>query len=272
MTEPFRLINNSYLTIPNWQNEKTNLIVGFTTKKGGVSRGDFSSLNLGLHVKDDEWLVQQNKQYLSSLLSFSTTKWVGCNQVHDKKIVKIDKRHAGLGVMDEKSAIQETDGMYTKEKDLLLTLCFADCVPIYFYSHNIVGIAHAGWQGTVKQIGPEMINKWKQEEGIDPANIKVAIGPSISSECYIVDDNVINKVRPLVHNDERQRVFNEISLDQYSLDLKELNKLLLIRAGVKEENILISNYCTSNNHDLFFSHRRDNGKTGRMISFIGMKN
>ncbi|MDX5475168.1 MAG: peptidoglycan editing factor PgeF [Bacillaceae bacterium] len=271
MTEPFQLINSSYLTIPSWQKEGSNLVVGFTTKSGGVSHGDFSSLNLGLHVNDDESNVQKNKKYVAELLSFSTNKWVGCNQVHDNKIMKVEKEHAGQGVMDESSSIQKTDGIYTKEKDILLTLCFADCVPLYFCADNVVGLAHAGWQGTVKQIGPEMIKMLIKEEGIDPANIKVAIGPSISSEHYTVDDKVINAVNPLIHNEEKHLVFKEISKGQYALDLKMLNKLLLLKVGVREENIFVSNYCTSKEKDLFFSHRRDKGKTGRMISFIGMK-
>ncbi|WP_096154715.1 MULTISPECIES: peptidoglycan editing factor PgeF [Bacillus] len=271
MTEPFQLINESFLTISEWQNQQPNLTVGFTTKNGGVSHGNFSSLNLGLHVNDDELSVQQNKKYLANLLSLSTNKWVGCNQVHDNKIMKVEKKHAGAGVMDEETSIQKTDGIYTKEKDILLTLCFADCVPLYFWTENMVGLAHAGWQGTVKLIGPEMINKLVREEEIDPKEVKVAIGPSISSEHYIVDDKVINAVTPLIHKEEKHLVYKEISEGQYSLDLKLLNKLLLLKVGVKVENILVSNFCTSENSDLFFSHRRDKGKSGRMISFIGMK-
>ncbi|MFB8734446.1 laccase domain-containing protein [Bacillus sp. SL00103] len=122
---------------------------------------------------------------------------------------------------------------------------------------------------TVKQIGAKMVDLWVNQEGAKTDQIQVFIGPSIGNCCYIVDDVVLNQI-------ETASLFYkgcvfEISQGQYKLDLKTLNKNVLLHAGMKEENIHVSSMCTSCNDQLFFSHRRDQGKTGRMMSFVGFK-
>ena len=139
----------------------------------------------------------------------------------------------------------------------------------YIGESRAIGIAHAGWKGTVGGIAAEMIRNF-QSEGIGANEISVVIGPSICENCYIVDDYVIN----LVHNKLEDVVilpYNKISDHQYQLNLKECNRLVLIKAGVPSENIQVTNLCTSCQSEHFYSHRRDQGKTGRMISFIGWK-
>ena len=109
-----------------------------------------------------------------------------------------------------------------------------------------------------------------QKEGVPVNEIFVAIGPSICPNCYVVDDIVIDKVQKLLEEYD-EKPYNLISDGQYQLDLKRLNLLLLEKAGVQKEQIEISTYCTSCQEDLFFSHRRDKGRTGRLMSFIGWK-
>ena len=272
MIEPFVQQTEQYLSIPSWEAGNSNLVVGFTTKTGGVSKGHFASFNMGLHVLDQDEAVRENKEILAKSVNFPLSKWVGCDQVHDAKIEKIDERLTGKGVTSYSNAVPKTDGIYTDKKDILLTLCFADCVPLYFISpkHSLIGLAHAGWKGTVLDIGGKMVQRWV-EEGVSPNDIQAAIGPSISSNAYIVDDYVLGQVETILPEETFQSVFQEVSDGQYSLDLKLINRELLLLAGVPQENILCSSYCTSTQEKLFFSHRRDNGKTGRMMSFIGMK-
>lgn len=114
-----------------------------------------------------------------------------------------------------------------------------------------------------------MIQRWK-DEGINVKDILVAIGPSISKNEYIVDNFVVDQVKKVLPKASHQKAFTEVSIGQYELDLRAVNFELLKIAGVKEENILCSKYCTSQDSTLF-SHRRDKGNTGRMMSFIGMK-
>lgn len=267
--EPFFLEKEPFYLIEDWM--ERNLIAGFTTKNGGQSTGDFTSLNVGFHVHDLYQTVCQNRTLLSEQLGFPLENWVGAEQTHDNRIMKISDVDRGRGATSYEDSFKETDGFFTKEPGILLTMCYADCVPLYFYAPeaHAIGIAHAGWKGTVKGIAREMVLVFGEEQ-IEPEDIKVVIGPSICENCYIVDDRVIGFVENILE-DVEEKPYNLISGNIYQLDLKRLNHQILVNSGIKEENINISNLCTSCNEEQFFSHRRDNGKTGRMMSFIGWK-
>ncbi|MBM7618908.1 YfiH family protein [Bacillus tianshenii] len=272
MGEPFVQQSEQFMSIPSWEDANSRLVVGFTTKTGGVSKGPFSSFNMGLHVHDQDAAVRENKEILAGSIQFPMSQWVGCDQVHDARIEKITETSIGKGVTSYDTAIPKTDGIYTDKEDILLTLCFADCVPLYFYSpnHSLIGLAHAGWKGTVLDIGGKMVQRWI-EEGVSPNEIYAAIGPSISQHAYIVDDFVLDRVKGILPKETLTTVYQEVSVGQYSIDLKQINLELLLLSGLPRENISCSSYCTSTHDQHFFSHRRDNGKTGRMMSFIGMK-
>lgn len=269
MTELFKKQEEQFFTIPKWQEFDPDLTVGFTTKNGGVSMDDFQTLNTGFHVHDDQQSVVENRQIVADKLNFPLSCWTGAEQTHKTNIVKITEEHKGMGSADYASAIKDTDGLYTNSKGILLTLCFADCVPIYYVapSKGYIGVVHAGWKGSVAGIAAEMIRMW-QMEGIDVNDIYAAIGPSICQKCYIVDDKVIKEVNKVVEVDA-EKPYNLINEGQYKLDLKKLNEMILRSAGVK--HIDVTNLCTSCHEVDFFSHRRDRGKTGRLMSFIGWK-
>jgi YfiH family protein len=274
MDEPFIQHLNSTLTIEKWAQLSPRLVAGFTTKHGGSSHSPYESNNYGLHVGDDSKDVITNRLQLSESLGFPSNQWACADQVHKDQIVKVTDSLKGQGVFDHNNSIKGTDGFYTNNNNVLLTLCYADCVPIYYYApdHHMIGIAHAGWKGSVKNISGKMIDLWDMTENIPPSDVYVAIGPSIDRCCYVVNDQVIKQVdEVLKHISSDSTPYETISEGQYRLDLKTLNKSLLVHAGVKEENILVSKFCTSCQDDLFFSFRRDKGKTGRMISYIGFQ-
>jgi polyphenol oxidase len=271
MTEPFKKRDEEYFYIQEWSKINPKLVAGFTTKQGGFSKIFNGSLNCGFHVGDQIEDVHKNRQHLSYKLSMSIDSWVGAEQTHGVNIAKITSNERGRGAEDYSSSVPDTDGFYTDTPNTLLTLCFADCVPLYFYSskNNMVGIAHAGWKGTVNGIASEMIGKWVSE-GMNKKDILVAIGPSICGNCYIVDDRVIDSVkRWLKFTDDKP--YQEITSGQYQLNLRKLNKIILENAGISFENIFITDLCTSCNIHDFYSHRRDQGITGRMLGFIGLK-
>jgi polyphenol oxidase len=273
--EPFIKDKNELLYLQSWQTLSSPLVVGFTTKNNeyGHSVDEYQSFNLGLHVNDDHEHVVMNRTKLGELLSYPIHKWICAEQVHDSAIAKVTIDDKGKGIYSYEEGIKATDGIYTKEKDVLLTSCYADCVPLYFYApaHHTIGLAHAGWQGTVKNIAGEMIRAWVDNENIPLKDIHVAIGPCIHACCYVVDDKVINAVKKVLPSHQLASVYEEISDGQYRIQLQEVNRLLFINMGIREENITLSSYCTSCEDSLFFSHRRDAGSTGRMLSFIGFK-
>jgi YfiH family protein len=151
-------------------------------------------------------------------------------------------------------------------------------VPLYFYDpkSGAVALAHAGWRGTVGKIAEETARAMQSAYGTDPANVRAAIGPSIDACCYEVDGVVIQEV---------ERVMNELQLDgdtaaacmqlkgsvKADLNLKEINRQIMIKAGILPSCIELSNWCTGCRTDLFFSHRAEEGKTGRMASWIGIR-
>ncbi|WP_353856558.1 peptidoglycan editing factor PgeF [Bacillus sp. Bos-x628] len=262
------------MTIHDWTNMRCSgreVIAGFTTKNGGFSLSPYQSLNTGLHVGDDAASVQKNRQVIAEETAMPLSNWVFADQTHEDHIMKVTKEQKGKGSLHYHEALPRTDGLYTSEKNMMLALCFADCVPLYFLAphEGLIGTAHAGWKGTVKQIGAKMVDVWSSQEGVLVDHIQVVIGPSIGICCYIVDDVVIDQVKELPFPAED--VYSEISVGQYKIDLKTLNKNVLLHAGIKEENIYVSSMCTSCSDQLFFSHRRDQGRTGRMMSFVGFK-
>ncbi|RSK26952.1 peptidoglycan editing factor PgeF [Bacillus sp. HMF5848] len=262
---------DNILTIPHWSKLKENLVTGFTTKHGGFSKSYYTSLNVGLHVQDRDIDVIKNRIRVAENVNFPFEKWIFADQIHKNTITKITQDHKGAGTTSLRSAIQATDGLYTNDQGVMLALCFADCVPLYFLapSKNYIGIAHAGWRGTVSNIAGKMVQTWLAE-GVRIEEIHVVIGPSIESCCYIVDNKVICEIENVLDN-SKEKPYNLIEEGQYCLNLKEVNKQLILQTGISDNNILVSNYCTGCESDMFFSHRRDLGKTGRMMSFIGLK-
>lgn len=264
--EPFKREHESYYTIPGWK----GVTAGITTKNGGVSSGPFHSFNMGLHVGDDRESVVENRRRLSELIGFPLARWVAAEQTHGDCIELIDGLQAGKGSKIYDDAVPDTDCFLASSGDLLLTMCYADCVPLYFYDpvKRRIGLAHAGWKGTVAKIGPSMIDRMVTA-GSSKADIEVVIGPSICGDCYVVDDFVIGKIEKVLE-DGPHIPYNLKEEGQYHLDLKQLNRLLLIQSGISAEQIRTSGHC-SFCHDDFYSYRQDGGKTGRMMSFIGWK-
>jgi YfiH family protein len=256
------------LKIPDQAKRSDQLIAGFSTRRNGVSQTPFSSLNLGFHVPDEARDVLKNREILAGHIERPLNKWVVGEQIHGATIAEITLKDRGRGARDHHDAIPNVDGLYTDDPDVLLTALYADCVPLYFYAPkaNRVGLAHAGWKGTTKNIAGEMIDSWKKD-GIKAEEIYAAIGPSIGKCCYEVDDGVITHIKGLHLNDDT--LFEQTAKGKYQLDLKSVNRELLLKAGVQTSHLSISNYCTSCSN-LFFSHRKEEGKTGRMMAYIGL--
>lgn len=268
MSEIFQQKDPTFLSIELWQSQNNSLVAGFTTRLGGVSQSPFDTFNLGMHVNDQLQDVLANRNELGKSLRMPLSQWVAAEQIHGNQIHIVDKHDKGKGAQTFDSSIKKTDGLITREPGILCTAFFADCVPLYFFDPitTYIGIAHAGWRGTTNKIGARMVEQM-QNLGVNPKNILVAIGPSISQEKYEVDETVINQIDELY----RESVSIKHSGTKYLLDLKLLNKQILLDSGIKELNIEMTKHCTYTKQGLFFSHRRDQGKTGRMLGYIGLK-
>lgn len=264
--EPFKQVSDAYYKLSNENPLLGQVDLGFSTRNGGVSVGDFQSLNLGLHVGDDKDHVLNNREIFAKMINQDLSDFVFCEQIHGNKICHVD--HAGFkgrGAYDLSDAIIGADGLVTERKDVVLAMFYADCVPLYFVDSKKgrIGLAHAGWQGTVKKIQQRMLDKFIKL-GSDLKDIQVVIGPAIEKDHYQVNNQVISHVDRSRYAESFEEVPHEH--DQYYLDLKHLNQQMLIDAGLNTSQIQRSMLDTFTNPH-FYSYREHN-ITGRMIAYI----
>ncbi|MCL6604135.1 MAG: peptidoglycan editing factor PgeF [Paenibacillus sp.] len=280
--EPFVLEDGlpPLFRVKPWHMEHTAITAGFTSRQGGTGKAPYESLNCAFHVGDHPEDVINNRNILAKSLGFQLEDWTCGEQTHGVNIAVVDSKDRGRGSQDRASAFSDTDGLITNVPGVLLTSFYADCVPLYFYDpiQSVVGLAHAGWKGTVGQIADLMVKKMSDEYGSHPQDILAAIGPSIGDCCYEVNDHVMNHVHQLEVLSGSEATFSnsvyrksETNDDKSMLNLKELNQRIMIKAGILPTHIECTTWCTSCNPDLLFSYRKENGVTGRMTSWIGIK-
>ncbi|AOT68450.1 peptidoglycan editing factor PgeF [Geosporobacter ferrireducens] len=259
----------TYFSIPAF--EETGLVIScFASRIGGVSKKPYSSLNLGVKTADSRANIQKNYELLFKAINIPIENSVLSDQVHKDNIKIITTADRGKGIIRD-SNIFEVDGMITNEKGIALVTHYADCVPIYLLDpvNKVIGLVHAGWKGTVLRIAQKAILKMQESFGTEPKNCLAAIGPSIGKCCYEVDEPVINKFNQNFTNLSKYVFFKENN--RYNLDLWEANKNQLEEIGILQRNIIISNLCTHCNNHLFFSHRSEEGITGRMAAVLQLK-
>ena len=232
-----------------------------TPKTGGFGEWPYDSLNLGLHVNDNEENVLKNRKHLADTLGIPLNHFIFADQVHGDNITIITENEKGMGTSNLDTAIPETDGMITNVHGICLMVLVADCVPLLFYDpvKKVVGASHAGWKGTIKLIGKKTVEAMVDNYGCDPKDIIVGIGPSIGPCCYEVSQDVIGEVKKVFGDKHIKPLDN----GKGCFDLWSANKQPLIEAGVNEKNIEISDMCTICNNDVFFSNRYYKGRTGR---------
>ena len=279
------------LLVPGW--DQPWLVHGFSTRTGGYStifnpgnRGGHD-LNLGAQKHDNREAVEKNrKAFFAAVGAGRGFKLVTMKQVHSSNI------HVLAGVP---KGLLVGDGAITNKPGLLLSIQTADCVPVLLVDakKKAVGAFHAGWRGTVKRIVEKGVGMMQMTYGSDPANIRAAIGPCIQQCCYAVgpevvdefhsqfqyaaelfkdifDDDPVKTKYPLLFLTARAPGHGPVG-KQPHLDLAEANRRQLVDAGVKAENIWASGLCTGCNTNRLFSHRKEDGFTGRMMAVVGVK-
>ncbi|QGQ95789.1 peptidoglycan editing factor PgeF [Paenibacillus psychroresistens] len=278
--EPFIKENSKELTlftIDSWQKLYPQLKVGFSSRSGGVSSAPFHSLNIGLHVLDNTEDVLLNRQRLANSVNLPIESWVYAEQVHGNEVEVLTSIDRGKGIYSRETALQAKDAFITQSTNICIAALFADCVPLYFFDpvHQAIGLAHAGWKGSVQEIAAVTINQMQQQYNSQPHEIIAAIGPSIGICCFEVDETVMNRVWQIFGKDmlwdlEDPPLYKEKENGKFLLNLQEINRQIMMKAGILPSHIEVTEYCTSCRTDLFFSHRKENGKTGRMVAWIGL--
>lgn len=243
---------------------------GFSTRLGGVSEGIFSSMNLAFNRGDDPNRVTENYKRLCSSIGLDYESLVASAQDHHTFVRRVGKENVGVGIRKLRD-MESVDALITNEKGVTLVTYYADCTPLFFVDieKKAIGLAHAGWRGTVGRIGEKVIEKMTAEFGTDPEDLVCAVGPAISKCCYEVDKSCADEFYQLEDLDNSKFIFPKEN-NKYMIDLLETNRQILIKAGVRENNITVSDLCTRCNSDLLWSHRATNGQRGTMCAMMGI--
>jgi YfiH family protein len=233
------------------------------TRRGGVSPAPWDSLNVGGLVGDDLAHVKANRIRSFEALGRNPTSIYDTWLVHSTDVICTDRPR------DLDQPPVQADSILTDNPLITLFMRFADCVPLLFYDpqKGIVGIAHAGWLGTVRGVARRTIEKMKSQYGSKPENIVAGIGPSISRDHYEIGPDVILKVRESFGAEEERLL--ESRNGRVYLDLWMANYIQLQKAGL--EKIEVSEVCTACHLEDWFSHRAEKGKTGRFGALIGLQ-
>jgi YfiH family protein len=242
----------------------------FSTRKGGVSRAPFATLNLGQSVGDDPSAVEENRRRFFGVFGIDPGQVVRARQVHGAGVLRVD---AGLTkrvgfprcLVDERG---ESDALISDVPGLALVVSTADCLPILLYDplRRAVAAVHAGWRGTAQCITARALAAMREAYGTDPSNCRAAIGPGIGPCCFEVDGAVIETMARALPKWEAHATANRPG--HWLLDLAGVNRALLEEAGLRPDHVEDVALCTSCRTDLFFSHRAEKGRTGRMMNFI----
>ncbi len=202
-------------------------------------------------------LTAEQKHFLSRQADVKISRLPHIKQIHGKRIIVV-KRFSCVGTRYPLKA----DGLITNVAGVPLTIRTADCLSIFLFDpkNKAVGLVHAGWRGTQKNITAHAVRSMMKKWRTNPKDLKVVFGPSIRSCCY----EVSAKFKEYFPRETRRRG------RRFFLDLSFVNKRQLLALGVKKKNIFDCKVCTCCNPK-FFSYRREGEKAGRMISLLMLK-
>jgi uncharacterized protein, YfiH family len=239
------------------------LVHAVFTRQGGVSPTPWKSLNLGGLSGDSKENVIENRRRIFEAVGLQVESIYDVWQVHGTNVICTDSPRP----LD--MAHIKADAILTDNPQVTLFMRFADCVPIFLYDpvRRVVGMAHAGWQGTILQIARITVERMVSEYGSNPGDILAAIGPSIGSDHYEIGPDVAEKVRTAFSENASQLLINRQG--KIFFDLWKTNQVILENAGIKQTQV--AGLCTACHTEDWYSHRVEHGKTGRFGALIALK-
>ena len=275
----FSQMDNVALTLNGL--DQYSAFMAFSLRGGGVSQRPFDSLNFSAEEGDSDDSVQRNLVILGERLGIDPGRIVTPRQVHGDQVVIMD---------DIPNHPPEADAIISTSPTIFPSVKTADCVPILLIDPvgAISAAVHVGWRGAVLRIARKVLRLMSYEFKSNPGELIAAVGPAIGKCCYEVDEKVLKPLRKnipdaeqFIHvpvgpaslpaNDPGNQPRVPTNPEGAFLDLSGVARFELISGGIPESNIHSVDLCTSCRPDLFFSHRRDRGRTGRHIAVTGLK-
>ncbi len=239
-----------------------DLVQAVFTRQGGVSPDPWRSLNVGGTVGDARHRVIENRRRSFEAVGRPFESIYDAWQVHSAA-VEVVRAPRGDG------PLVQADALVTDRPEVTLFMRFADCVPILLFDpvRAVVGIVHAGWLGTVRQVTRATIETMVRTYGCRPQDLRAGIGPSIGPDHYRVGDEVADQVRSAFP--QTAPALLTARDGAIHLDLWAANRLQLEQAGV--ESIETAGICTACHVDDWYSHRAENGRTGRFGGLVALR-
>lgn len=261
--------------------DSSQIRLGITDRTGGVSDMPYGDMNTSFYGLDQKAHVMENIKRTLDTLNIDARIIFATKQVHGTQIVMIDdiKNLDRFSKVDttatalesyELYTIDSTDGLITSRSDVVLMTFYADCVPLMFFDpiHACTASVHSGWRGTKDRIGQVAVEKMIRSYGSKVEDIRVAIGHSAGACCYEVDFPVIEAFEKTYPKAWLENAVFPKDYGKYHIDLKWLNKMLMLSLGIKESHIEVDLSCTICHPEKYHSHRFvKGGPRGTMSAF-----
>lgn len=259
----FRLIKHNgveYYTVDDFSGTVKHC---FTTRLGGVSRNEFSSMNLRFNCGDARENVMKNFEIICNEIGVKSTDLVLSKQVHEAEVVSVDSCDKGNGILYE-NRFDSADALICAERGVPIAVFFADCVPIMMLdkTEGVIAAVHSGWKGTVKNIAGKTVDAFLSRCNCKKENILAAIGPSVGVCCFEVG----SEVGEIFYDKFGDSVLEK--REKWHVNLQKAVFEELIAAGLKPKNITNAGICTACNCERLFSHRASHGKRGNMAAIM----
>lgn len=241
------------LAVPCWRPSPPpdGTCLAFSTRRGGVSRGPYRSLNVGRSTSDRSEAVAENRRRLLESLGLDPDRYASAGQVHGTTVRRV---HAsGLH--------PSCDVLLTTTRGLALAVTCADCLPILLVAPGAVAAAHSGWRGTADGAPDAALSAVCTAAGCAPGAVDIHLGPAIRGCCYQVGPDVAARFPAAAVRRDGNTLW---------LDLPTAARLRLLAAGAAVTAIHDTGACTACSPDWYFSHRRDRGRTGRQWGIVAL--
>lgn len=240
-----------------------------TTRIGGVSQGNFASMNPSVYTEDDKEAVEENMRRLSCSIQLPADRIIAPHQVHKDNVGVLDETFLQMSESDCRAFLEGLDALVTQIPGLCVAVATADCVPVLLYAPDkqVVAAVHAGWRGTVQRIVQKSVQIMKEVYDCDPALMMAGIGPSISRSAFEVGDEVVLAFSEAGFPMDTICCRNS-ETGKAHIDLWEANRFLLLESGLIDSHVETANICTYFNYEYLFSARRLGVQSGRILSGI----
>lgn len=244
-------------------------VVAFSsTRYGGISEGNYAAFNVNHYCGDQLAHIVENRRLLCKVLDIDESHLIYPHQTHHTEVRVVDSDLLSLSSDERLRQLEGVDAVVTDLKGVCIAVSTADCIPVLLYdeAHHAVAAIHAGWRGTVARIVEKTVATMQRVYQTNPDQLKAVIGPGISLKNFEVGDEVYEEFEK---NDFPMYII-ATRLPKWHIDLPACNCQQLEHTGVKKENIHMSDICTYDHVDTFFSARRLGINSGRILTGIMM--